>query len=751
MAIIDLWGGIECSCNRVGEQFFDQLSRNGHRDRISDLDLFASLGIKKLRYPVLWEHVAPQSLDQPDWSWSDERLHRLQELRIEPILGLVHHGSGPAYTNLTNANFAPLLAQYAGMVAARYPWANYYTPVNEPLTTARFSGLYGLWYPHGTSDKEFIRALLNQLKGTKMAMQAIRQVNPNAQLIQTEDLGQTHSTSLLAYQAAFENERRWLSFDLLCGKVTPAHKLYKYLIKSGATPEELLEFEQTPLPPDIFGINHYITSERYLDEHLTLFPLHTHGSNGRHKYADVEAVRVKGIERAGIKTLLQEVWQRYQAPIAITEAHLGCTREEQMRWFMEVWETATDLKNSGVNCLAVTAWALLGSYDWNSLLTRNNGFYENGIFDLRIGDQPWPTALVPMLQSLSNTGKYHHDVLQHKGWWDREERYAYSHGEKYIAKPTHKPILDKNQRPLLITGGTGTLAKAFARICRDRGLSYVSLTRKQLDIANPASVEAAISQYNPWAVINTAGYVRVDDAEKDPEKCYRENTKGPVILAEVCREKNIQFLTFSSDLVFDGEKAEPYTEEDTPTPRNVYGNSKALAESRILKILPDALIIRTSAFFSSWDRYNFVYFALKSFLQGAPFVAANDVKITATYVPDLVHTALDLLIDRANGIWHLTNQGSYTWAELARLVANVALLKNVVIQEQPVSVFHLPAYRPKNSVLQSSRIRLMPSIEDALHRCIPALMQELLKQKEVIDQDVDVLETEENLNRKLSG
>jgi len=745
MAIIDLWGGVECSCNRVGEQFFDQLSRNGHGDRISDLDLFASLGIKKLRYPVLWEHIAPQSLDNPDWSWSDERLQRLQELQIEPIVGLVHHGSGPAYTSLNNANFAPLLAQYADLVAERYPWITYYTPVNEPLTTARFSGLYGIWYPHGTSDAVFVRTLLNQLKGTRLAMQAIRQVNPNAQLVQTEDLGATHSTKLLAYQAAFENERRWLSFDLLCGKVTPAHKLWKYLIKAGASQEELLEFVEDPLPPNIFGINHYITSERYLDEHLSMFPMHTHGSNGKHKYADVEAVRVKGIERAGVKSLLQEVWQRYQAPMAITEAHLCCTREEQMRWFMEVWAAATELKQLGVNCLAVTAWALIGSYDWNSLLTRNSGTYENGIFDLRIGNTPWPTALVPMLQSLSTIGTYQHDVLQHKGWWDREERYAYTHGDKYITKLTHKPILDKNQRPLLITGATGTLGKAFARICRDRGLSYVLVNRKQVDISNQESVEAAIMRYNPWAVINAAGYVRVDEAEKHPAVCYRENTQGPVILAEVCKSRHIQFLTFSSDLVFDGQKTEPYTEEDLPNPQNVYGHSKAIAEKKVLQILPEALIIRTSAFFSGSDRYNFVYFALKSFLQDIPFAAVNDVKITVTYLPDLVHTALDLLIDQASGIWHLTNQGSYTWAELAQLVADIALLKNVQIKDQPISSFQLPAFRPKNSVLQSSKIRVMPSIEDALHRCIPALMQSLLKQRE------DLVETEESLNQKLSG
>lgn len=750
MAAIELWGGVECSYNRVGEQFFDQLSKNGHRDQIADLDLFASLGIKKLRYPVLWEHVAPQSLATPDWSWPDERLLRLRELQIEPIIGLVHHGSGPAYTSLVSDNFAPLLAEYAGMVAARYPWVTHYTPVNEPLTTARFSGLYGFWYPHGTSDKDFARALLNQLKGTKMAMRAIRQVNPDAKLVQTEDLGKTHSTKKLAYQARFENERRWLSFDLLCGKVTPDHYFWDYLINAGISDIELQEFINDPLPPDIFGINHYITSERYLDEHLAIYPLHTHGNNGKNVYADVEAVRVKGVERAGIKTLLQEAWQRYKAPMAVTEAHLCCTREEQMRWFMEIWQAATELKGTGINCLAVTAWALLGAYDWNSLLTRNNGHYENGVFDLRSAHGRWPTALVEMLQHVSHTGSYRHDVLQHKGWWDREERYAYRHNDPYISKPTHKPIMDNKQRPLLITGATGTLGRAFARICKDRGLYYHLLTRDEMDIANRESVKAAVKHYSPWAIINTAGYVRVDDAEKEPDKCYRENTDGPAILANACKEAGIQLVTFSSDLVFGGETDEAYTETDETNPRNVYGSSKALAEKEVLRILPSALVIRTSAFFGLWDRYNFVYYALQSFLQRTPFTVADDVKISPTYVPDLVHASLDLLIDKANGIWHLVNQGAYTWAELARLIAEIAMLKDVQIDAQPVSDFQLLAYRPKNTVLQNTKLTIMPTVENALHRCIPAIMRALIKEQNTVDSNLLPSE-DENLTQKMGS
>ena len=136
---------------------------------------------------------------------------------MTPIVGLTHHGSGPRSTSLIDPSFAEGLAQFAEAVAERYPWVEYYTPVNEPLTTARFSGLYGHWYPHGRDPLTFARALLTQCRAVVLSMQAIRKVNPNAKLIQTEDLGKVFSTPLLTSQAEMENERRWLSFDLLCG------------------------------------------------------------------------------------------------------------------------------------------------------------------------------------------------------------------------------------------------------------------------------------------------------------------------------------------------------------------------------------------------------------------------------------------------------------------------------------------------------------------------------------------------------
>src|SRR4051795_5230261 len=102
---LELWGGVECTFNRVGDAYFDQSERLGHTTRLSDLDRLAGLGIRAIRYPVLWEKVAPNGLAQADWSWTDERLERLRALGIRPIVGLVHHGSGPQWTSLVDPAF----------------------------------------------------------------------------------------------------------------------------------------------------------------------------------------------------------------------------------------------------------------------------------------------------------------------------------------------------------------------------------------------------------------------------------------------------------------------------------------------------------------------------------------------------------------------------------------------------------------------------------------------------------------------
>jgi dTDP-4-dehydrorhamnose reductase len=271
-------------------------------------------------------------------------------------------------------------------------------------------------------------------------------------------------------------------------------------------------------------------------------------------------------------------------------------------------------------------------------------------------------------------------------------------------------------QPLLITGATGSLGQAFQRLCHIRGLHAVLLDRTLLDIADAESIRQALDRYQPWAVVNAAGYVRVDEAETDTARCFRENTTGPRLLAAACAAQGVQLLTFSSDLVFDGKQTTPYLEQAVPKPLNVYGRSKLLAEEAVLAHLPSALVVRTSAFFSAWDEYNFVHHVLAAGRQGEAIAAADDLLISPTYVPDLINTSLDLLLDGAHGRWHLANEGAYTWAEFARLALRVAGLDEACVVARPAASFGWAARRPRYSVLGSEHGIFLPNVESGLHR-----------------------------------
>jgi dTDP-4-dehydrorhamnose reductase len=708
---IPLWGGVECTVNRIGERYFDQFSRSKHDVRHTDYELFAELGLQKLRHPVLWERVSPDGPDEHDWRFADASLEKLREVGIEPIVGLLHHGSGPKYTSLLDDEFPEKLATYARAVAERYPWVDFYTPVNEPLTTARFSALYGLWHPHTKDSVSFHRALLNEMKGTVLAMREIRKVNPNARLVQTEDLGKTHSVPELQYQADFENERRWTTWDLLAGCLGPESPIYQMMVGGGLDEDLLKWFLDNPGPADVIGVNHYVTSERFLDTKLSHYPKRFHGGNGREAYADVEAVRVLAEGCIGPSELLQDASARYGADVAITEAHLGCTREEQVRWLRYMYEGATEARDAGARVVGFTVWSLLGSYDWVSLLCRDEGCYENGVYDLR-GGEPRPTALAHAIKDLATGNAPKHPMAALPGWWQRSVRLLYP-PVKLSERPPLVMEVPKSTPPLLIIGASGTLGRAFGRMCEMRGIPYKLLSRKDLNLCSPEEIEEVLEGLRPWAVINAAGYVRVDEAEADVAGCYRSNAGGPRFLAAACARRNVPLLTYSTDLVFDGEKGTPYVESDDPRPLNVYGWSKAECEEQVLRVWPESLVIRTSAFFGPWDQYNFLHYLRETLQRGEPFYASSDI-ISPTYVPDLVNGSLDLLVDREKGLWHLANQGEVSWLEFGRMAADLSGLSSNLVQE--IESLDLPARRPSYSALGSERGRLMPTLENAMER-----------------------------------
>ncbi|MBV9523766.1 MAG: sugar nucleotide-binding protein, partial [Alphaproteobacteria bacterium] len=449
---------------------------------------------------------------------------------------------------------------------------------------------------------------------------------------------------------------------------------------------------------------------------------------GTHEpYVDIEAIRVLAEGVRGFERLAGDAWSRYRLPLAATEVHLGCSREEQLRWLKEIWESAGRLRAAGVEMRAVTAWALLGLYDWNSLLTRRAGFYESGIFDLR-GSRPRKTALARMVRGLAVDGAWDHPVLDAPGWWQRQDRFAYAPVRSCpfaIAAPGagHRP---ERARPLLIAGGGGALAEAIARCCAMRGLPYRLAARAELDLAAPDAVAAALARHRPWAIVNAAGFARVDRAELDRDGCWRDNVGAADVLARLCAGQGLPLLSFSSHLVFDGAKAEPYLEADRPAPLSAYGATKAEAETAILAAFPEALIIRSGPFFGPWNPRDRLARMLHELARGAAVAAADDEIFSPTYLPDLAMAALDLLIDGESGLWHLANDGAISPWALVREAAARFGFDRARLRGTAGGALGRRALRPAYSVLGSSRARLMPPLESALDRYVEASRGDLL-------------------------
>jgi dTDP-4-dehydrorhamnose reductase len=273
-------------------------------------------------------------------------------------------------------------------------------------------------------------------------------------------------------------------------------------------------------------------------------------------------------------------------------------------------------------------------------------------------------------------------------------------------------------RPILVTGAAGTLGSALVRSAAQRGLALRPLRREELDITSAPDVEQMLRETNAWAVVNAAGFVRVDDAEVDAGPCRRANVDGAITLAAACAERDIPYLTFSSDLVFDGAKRGAYVESDAVAPLGVYGETKAEAEAGVLALEGQALVVRTAAFFGPWDEWNFVTLALRSLAADVPFAAADDLIVTPTYVPDLAHSVLDLVVDGERGIWHLTNGDGVTWAELACAAALRAGLDASLVDGRPHSSLGFRAARPRNAALCSERGRMLPPLDHALARYV---------------------------------
>ena len=415
-----VWAGVESASLRVGPVVRDQLAETGHDSRITDLDRLPELAAGAVRYPVLWGR-GPSGrpiADGTDLRWATERLERLGRMGLEPVVELLHHGFGPPGADPLSPIWPARFAGYAAWLADRFPWVRTWLPINEPLTTARFAGLYGWWWPHHTDDTAFARLLVGQCLAIRAAARAIRARIPDATIVVNEDAGVIRGTPELADVVQRHEVRRWLTFDLLTGRVVPGHPAWSALAAVPGIGPALERLAADPEPPDLLGLDHYVTSDRWLDHRLEAFPRELHGDDHGARLVDVEAVRVAGVPVSGFEHALRSAWERYRLPLALTEVQLAGEPADQVAWWREAWAAAIEAQASGVDVRAVTAWAVFGAWDWDTVLRQHGRTWAPGCLS------PEPdAAAAPLLAAIrARSTDDVAAVTATPGWWRRPDR-----------------------------------------------------------------------------------------------------------------------------------------------------------------------------------------------------------------------------------------------------------------------------------------------------------------------------------------
>ena len=418
-----VWAGPECSFLTVNGWECDQLALTGHDGRLDDIDRLASLGATAVRYPVLWGRDRGRGA-ATDWRWAATRIRRLDRLGVRPIVALLHHGFGPAGADPLHPDWPAAFGAFALAAAERLPEAAAFLPINEPLTTARFGALYGWWAPYARDAETFASLVLAECLGYLEAARAIRAVRPDVDLIVNEDIGRTLGTATMSAVVDAHNARRWLGFDLLTGRVDRDHPLWRALAGTRDRRRALDLLRNEPVAPDLLGVDHYITSDRFLDDRITRYPEWTQARDDGHVYANVELARVDGHEVDGFRRALADTWDRYAIPVALTEVQLAGDPDDQIHWWSEAWTAARAARRDGIPVAAVTAWSVFGAYEWASVLRRPCGSYEAGCFDVSGAGRGAAPRRTPLADAVAQTAAGAR-LADPRGWWRRPDRVLY--------------------------------------------------------------------------------------------------------------------------------------------------------------------------------------------------------------------------------------------------------------------------------------------------------------------------------------
>jgi dTDP-4-dehydrorhamnose reductase len=290
---------------------------------------------------------------------------------------------------------------------------------------------------------------------------------------------------------------------------------------------------------------------------------------------------------------------------------------------------------------------------------------------------------------------------------------------------------------ILLTGSSGQVGRELLRALAPLG-QISAPTRDQLDLASPDAIVRAVREAAPDLVVNAAAYTAVDRAEAEADLAMQVNGKAPGVLAEEAARRGAAFIHYSTDYVFDGTKAGPYTEEDGPAPLNAYGRTKLAGDRAVIEANPAHLIFRTSWVYAPHGK-NFLLTMLKLSKERSELRVVDDQRgapTTAALIADCTARALQQItadgglarLREFAGLYNLTASGATSWHGFAS-----AILKStgspIPVLPIPTEAYPTPARRPRNSVLDTSKLArtfgVVPAAWQAgLEQCLDVIARE---------------------------
>lgn len=279
---------------------------------------------------------------------------------------------------------------------------------------------------------------------------------------------------------------------------------------------------------------------------------------------------------------------------------------------------------------------------------------------------------------------------------------------------------------ILITGANGQLGSDFKKIFNERNIEYIGTDYKELDITDISKVEEFIKNKNINLIINCAAYNNVDKAEEEKDLCYRLNAYSPRDLALLAKKIGAEYITYSTDFVFDGKKKSPYTEEDGVNPLSVYSQSKALGERLVLEGYDKAFVIRTSWVFGMGNN-NFNKQVINWSRGKDSLTIVDDQVSSPTYSYDLALYTLKLLETKKYGLYHLSNSGVASKYDQGKYVLDSIGWKGTLNRGKSYD-FNLPAKRAEYSKLDSSKLEnlieeKLPTWESGIDRFLKEMRE----------------------------